>query len=254
MKPYYEDSSTRLYLGRCEDVLPTLDQVDHVITDPPYSEHVHSAVRRNRMVSANDRGGKYGADRRRKVDLGFDHLTADLRQFCAAEFARLARRWVLVFSDVESDHLWRGDLVAAGLDYVRTGAWVKLGSTPQFSGDRPACGFEAVTIAHPKGRKKWNGGGRHALWSVPIVLDRGGSETRLHTTQKPESLMRALVEQFTDPGETILDAFGGSGTTGVACAYLGRKSILIEENEGRAEVCAKRLSQVQPTLFGEVGA
>lgn len=159
--------------------------------------------------------------------------------------------WVLVFSDIESDHLWRGDLTAAGLDYVRTGVWHKVGSTPQFSGDRPATAVEAITICHPKGRKRWNGGGSHAIWSVPIVLDRGrnGAE-RLHTTQKPEPLFRALVDQFTDPGETILDALAGSATTGIACKYLGRKAVLIEENEARAEVAAKRLTSTQDTLFG----
>lgn len=103
------------------------------------------------------------------------------------------------------------------------------------------------------GRKKWNGGGSHAYWAVPIVLDRGrtGSE-RLHSTQKPEPLMRALVDQFTDPGDVILDAFAGSGTTAVAARYLGRKTVLIEENEQRAEVCAKRLEGQQDTLFGGV--
>lgn len=253
MKPYYEDDAVTLYLGRCEDVLPTLEPVDHIITDPPYSEHVHGNARSSRMQSANDRGGKYGADVRRNVDLGFDHLTPELRTFAAAEFSRLARRWVLVFSDIESDHLWRGDLTAGGLDYVRTGVWHKVGCTPQFSGDRPATAVEAITICHPKGRKRWNGGGSHAIWSVPIVLDRGRNGTeRLHSTQKPEPLLRALVDQFTDPGDTILDAFGGSGTTAVACKYLGRRCVLIEENEARADVAAQRLADTPDTLFGGV--
>jgi hypothetical protein len=135
MTPYYADEAVTLYHGRCEDVLPALELVAAVITDPPYSEHTHKSVRSAKML-ANDRGGKYGADVRRNVDLGFEHLTAELRAFCAEQFARLASRWVLVFSDVESDHLWRTDLQANGLDYVRTGAWIKIGSTPQFSGDR----------------------------------------------------------------------------------------------------------------------
>lgn len=253
MKPYYSDDSVTLYHGKCEDILPALEPVDHVITDPPYSEHVHGSARSSRMQSSNDRGGRYGSDTRRNVDLGFEHLTPELRQFCAEQFGRLASRWVLVFSDVESGHLWRGDLTVTGLDYVRTGAWIKLGSTPQFSGDRPATGFEAITICHPKGRKRWNGGGKHAVWTVPIVLDRGRSGTaRLHTTQKPDGLMRSLVDQFTDPGETILDAFAGSGTTLVAATYLGRKAIGIERSERYCEVIAKRLQNADVTLFGEV--
>jgi site-specific DNA-methyltransferase (adenine-specific) len=253
VKPYYEDDLVTLYHGDCREILPALEPVDHIITDPPYSEHVHGTARSSRMNSANDRGGKYGSDSRRNVDLGFDALSPELREFCARQFALLARRWVLVFSDIESDYLWRGDLAGAGLDYIRTGVWHKVGSTPQFSGDRPAVAVEAITICHPKGRKRWNGGGSHAYWSVPIVLDRGRTgDARLHTTQKPEPLMRALVDQFTDEGDTILDPFGGSGTTAVAAKYLGRKAILIEEDEDRAEVCAKRLRNTQDTLFGGV--
>lgn len=252
MKPYYADEAVTLYHGKCEDVLPDLDPVAAVITDPPYSEHTHKSVRSAKML-ANDRGGKYGADVRRNVDLGFEHLTDDLRIFCAEQFARLASRWVLVFSDVESDHLWRADLQANGLDYVRTGAWIKVGSTPQFSGDRPATGFEAITICHPAGKKRWNGGGSHAVWSVPIVLDRGRNGARLHSTQKPVPLMQALVGLFSDEGDVVLDPFAGSGTTLVVAKQLGRKSIGIERDERHCEVIASRLAQ-GAFDFGEVSA
>jgi len=248
MKPYYEDESVTVYLGKCESVLPTLTSVDVVITDPPYSEHTHNNIRSAKMME-NDRGGKYGADTRRNVDLGFEYLEPELRAFCAQQFARLSKRWVLVFSDVESDHLWRDELVTAGLDYVRTGAWIKVGSTPQFSGDRPATGFEAITIAHPKGKKRWNGGGKHALWTVPIVLNRSGTDPRWHTTQKPLSLMEQLVDQFTDFGETILDAFGGSGTTALAAVRQGRKCIVIEQNEEHCESIVERLRLDPPRLY-----
>ena len=248
MKPYWQSDSVTIYHGKVEDVLPNLGPVDHVITDPPYSAHTHKSVRSAKML-ANDRGGRYGADTRRNVDLGFDSLTDELRQFCAVQFARVASRWVLVFSDVESDHLWRDDLTSAGLDYVRTGAWVKVGSTPQFSGDRPATGFETITICHPTGRKRWNGGGKHALWSVPIVLNRSGSDERWHTTQKPLPLMEQLVVQFTDPGDTILDSFSGSGTTAIAAHRLGRKAIVIEQQEVHCESTVERLRLEPPPLI-----
>lgn len=249
MKPYYEDDLVTIFHGRAEDVLPSLDAVDVVITDPPYSEHTHKSVRSAKIL-ANDRGGRYGADTRRSVDLGFESLTPDLRQFCSKQFARTVRRWVLVFSDVESDHLWREDLIGAGLDYVRTGAWIKVGSTPQFSGDRPATGFEAVTIAHPKGRKRWNGGGKHAVWSVPIVLNRSGNDPRYHTTQKPLPLMDELVSLFSEPGELILDAFGGSGTTALAASRLGRRCVVVEQQEEHCESIVRRLGQQSFDLEG----
>lgn len=247
MKPYYEDEHVTLFHGEAEDVLPTLERVDHFIADPPYSEHVHSSARSRRMQAANDRGGRYGADLRRNVDLGFAHLSDELRAFLAQEAARLTRRWVLVFSDVESAYLWADELKFAGLDYVRTGAWIKRGSTPQFSGDRPATGHEAVTICHPKGRKRWNGGGAHAIWDVPIVLNRSraAKSERIHPTQKPLRLMQLLVDQFTDPGETILDPTSGGGTTGVATKLLGRKAILVERDEKHCEASAKRLESTE---------
>lgn len=247
MKPYYQDELVTLWHGKAEEILPTLDAVDHFIADPPYSEHVHGSAR-SRIMRANDRGGRYGADFRRNVDLGFTHLTDELRDFLAAEAARLTKRWVLVFSDTESAHLWADDLVAHGLDYVRGGAWIKRGSTPQFTGDRPATGFEAITIAHPKGKKRWNGGGSHAVWDVPIVQNRARAEKseRVHPTQKPLPLMEKLVEQFTDPGEVILDPTAGSGTTGLAAKRLNRHAILIEQDEAHCAAAAKRLEHGAP--------
>lgn len=245
-EPYYQDESVTLYHGKAEDVLPSLSGWDHFIADPPYSEHVHGAAR-SRVMRANDRGGRYGADFRRNVDLGFDHLTDELRGFLAEQAARTPR-WVLVFSDTEGAHLWAEALEDHGLDYVRTGAWIKRGSTPQFSGDRPATGHEAITIAHAKGRKRWNGGGSHAVWDVPIVLNRARAEKseRVHPTQKPLALMEQLVAQFTDPGEMILDPTAGSGTTGLAAKRLGRRAVLVEEKEKHCEAAANRLEQGAP--------
>jgi DNA modification methylase len=249
MNPYYQDELVTLYHGDAEDILPTIESVDHFIADPPYSEHVHGAAR-SRVMRDNDRGGKYGADFRRNVDLGFTHLTDELRDFMAFQAARMTNRWVIVFSDTEGAHLWAEALEDNGLDYVRTGAWIKRGSTPQFSGDRPATGFESLTICHPKGRKRWNGGGSHAIWDVPIVLNRARADKseRVHPTQKPLALMASLVNQFTDFGETVIDPVAGSGTTGVAAKRLGRKAILIERDEKHCESAAHRLEVEQTQL------
>lgn len=157
-------------------------------------------------------------------------------------FAQQCRRWAIVFSDVESCHLWREELHEKGLEHIRTGAWIKRGSPPQFSGDRPAAGFEAITIHHRGGRKRWNGRGSKAVWSYPIV--RG--KKRLHRAQKPVELMMELVEKFTDEGDLIVDPFAGSGTLGEAAKCLGRRAILIEQEEDMCALAKERIQNVTP--------
>ena len=238
-----------LHRGDCLAVMPTLDAVDHVITDPPYSEHVHSKARAGTRKRALKSGVQNGSRNRqprcsfsRAADFGFASLAPETRTGAAANFGRLARRWVLVFSNVEMCGEWRSDLEAAGLDYIRTLAWVKLAATPQFTGDRPAQTFETITLAHPSGRKRWNGGGKHGIYSCRVAGNQpGGDGLRVHTTQKPLALMLALVADFTDPGETILDPFAGSGTTGVAALRLGRRFVGIERDPKYFDIAVERL-------------
>lgn len=245
MTPYYQDDAVTLFLGDCREILPQLEQVDHVITDPPYSDYVHSKSRRGGSdAPPKDGSGRAVASSFSRVkEFGFDAMDPETRAIVAFQLGRLVSRWSLVFSDVESTGNWRYVMVNdGGLEYVRTGVWIKEGATPQFTGDRPASGFEAVTICHPAGRKRWNGGGLHAVWTHPIVLNRSHDDPRLHTTQKPEPLMRELVSLFTDSGDLILDPFAGSGTTAVAAKKLGRRCILIERQEQYCEVIATRIA------------
>jgi site-specific DNA-methyltransferase (adenine-specific) len=254
--------------GDNAEVLPTLPakSVAHVITDPPYSEHVHSKQRRSLRGSGGLAADGQAAGRGEVcfVPLGFDALSDDSREFCAFEFGRLAQRWCLVFSDQESQHLWRAALEAADVRHVRCGAWIKLCGQPQLSGDRPAVGHEAVQVSHALGRCRWNGGGMPAVWAYQIATDRNGLGERVHTTQKPLDLLLRLVEDFTDPGEVVLDPFAGSGTTGVACLRSGRRFIGIERDPKYAQVARDRLAAEsvgltlrdaragQQSLFGEV--
>jgi site-specific DNA-methyltransferase (adenine-specific) len=73
-----------------------------------------------------------------------------------------------------------------------------------------------------------------------------------HPTQKPVRLVAKLCEASSFPGSTILDPFMGSGTTGVACANLGRKFIGIEIEPRYFDIaCARiRLAYEQPRLPG----
>ena len=242
MTPAYQDASVTLYHGDCLDILPQLGPVDHVITDPPYDEHTHGKQRRGAAVPG--RGKQFGLSTHTisvERHVGFAALTSDDMLALAEVFARVARRWVLVFCAMEQQAAWMRDLVGAGLEHVRFGIWHKPGSTPQFSGDRPGTACEAIEIAHRAGRKRWNGGGGFGMWTAPIVKAQTGE--RCHPTQKPHELMESLIADFTDEGETILDPFAGSGTTLVAAKRLGRKAIGIEREEKYCEIAAKRCAQ-----------
>lgn len=195
--------------------------VDHVVTDPPYNARTHEG--------AKAKGGKL-----------VERSTVDFASLESTEFfndcLRAARRWCLAFCVAEQIADYES---TSGDRWVRTGAWIRLGASPQFSGDRPAVGFDAIAIAHRRGRKRWNGGGRHALWAHGFQRDEVG-EGRGHPTRKPLALMRELVRDFTDPGEVILDPFAGSGTTGVAAIAEGRRVILCERVAEYAEIARRR--------------
>jgi hypothetical protein len=271
MTPYYQDDAVQIYHGNCCELLGELESeigtVDHCITDPPYARDVYLRVRGNDTAGGKSPGqrgltkpralGAFGTAaagngaRLKKLAAGEIGHIDEMLPFVAALLPDLVRRWALVFSDVESAHMWRIELERFGMRYLRTGAWVKPDGMPQMTGDRPAVGFEPCTIAHGGARPmRWNGGGKAGVWTHFIAK---GDERPDHPCPKPLPLMVELVKDFTDQGETILDPFAGSGTTGVAAKLNGRKAILIELNEQFCELAAKRLQQTEPgRLFDEL--
>ncbi len=75
-----------------------------------------------------------------------------------------------------------------------------------------------------------------------------------HPTQKPEALMRWLVNLACPPGGLVLDPFLGSGTTAVACVQTGRNFVGIELDDGYCEIARRRAAEalLQPRLdFGD---
>lgn len=64
-----------------------------------------------------------------------------------------------------------------------------------------------------------------------------------HPTQKPLRVMRWVIDNFTRPGDLILDPFTGSGTTGVACVQTGRRFIGIEIDPGYADIARARIAK-----------
>ena len=227
LTPYYDRDGITIFNADCRDVLPTLERVDHVITDPPFEAEAHTLGRRQSVDGVvTDR------------PLDFTPIDEATRFRAGGEIARLANGWILVFCQVEAAMTWR-DALCPPARYMRTQIWRKNDGAPQFTGDRPGMGYESiVTCWAGEGRSRWNGGGKHGCYDYLTV--RGGTG---HLTEKPLPLMRELVSLFTDPGNLILDPFMGSGTTLRAAKDLGRRAIGIELEEKWCEVAAKRLSQ-----------
>jgi len=237
--PYYQDDAVTLYHGDCREILPQLGPVDHVITDPPYEEEAHTLGRRAFSGRSSAKHPKGIAEER---PLSFAPMTEAGRIETGRLMAEAGRGWVLVFCQVEAAMLWRQAL--EGAKYIRTQIWRKPDGAPQFTGDRPGMGYESiVTCWAGDGRPVWHGGGRHGVYEHMTV------KAASHQTQKPEALMAELVSLFTNPGDLILDPFGGSGTTAVAAKRLGRRCILIEREEKYCAVAAQRLQQGALDLF-----
>lgn len=233
-----------MHLGDCVEVMRSMDaeSVQHVITDPPYELEAHTKQRRSLKDATQKRGAaNIGEVRRQEAVLPFAAISAVERTNAARCFDSLAERWVVVFCQIEAIGDWRSVMEAAGLDWIRGGIWRKPDGMPQFTGDRPGMGYECMAIAHPPGRKRWNGGGKHAVWTVNLDHTHGGGGQNEHPTKKPTRLMMELVADFTDPGDVVLDAFAGSGTTGVACLRLGRKFIGIEKDPKYFALACDRL-------------
>ena len=79
----------------------------------------------------------------------------------------------------------------------------------------------------------------------PRTVQKFNLERGLHPTQKPVSLFSHLIKTYTNAGDTILDPFMGSGTTGVACVNTNRNFIGIELDPTYFEIAEKRISEVK---------
>lgn len=74
------------------------------------------------------------------------------------------------------------------------------------------------------------------------VIDTTVQSSKLHPTMKDLRVITYLTELLSNDGDTVLDCFMGSGTTGVACKQLGRNFIGIELDEGYFEIAKERIA------------
>lgn len=230
----------RLILGDALEIMPTLGSVDHIICDPPYEASLHAA-KSHLSKLRKDSGPEL-------KEINFDCVD-EIRAEIVALSAGRCDGWFIAFCTVEGVWKWAEEINKSPMKYKRACIWVKPDSTPQLNGQGPAQGAECfVTAWCGLGHAKWNAGGKRGVYRHTVnPPDRHG----LHPTEKPWRLFAELLKDFTEVDQIILDPFMGSGTTGVACAKLGRKFIGIEQDPAFFDVACERIQKIysQPDMF-----
>ena len=120
-----------------------------------------------------------------------------------------------------------------------TMAWVRSGSTQRNGKYKGFNNWEPILIY-----------GFDSISNDVIKVANVPDNKIKHPTKKPIKLMRRLISILTSPGDTILDPFMGSGTTGVACVELGRNFIGIEKDLTYFNIATNRIKSAQPALVG----
>lgn len=97
--------------------------------------------------------------------------------------------------------------------------------------------------------KQLNGGTQMMdVWRIPAV-GRWEKTCGKHPTQKPLRLLNRIILACTHEGDTILDPFAGSCTTGIAASLLGRKFIGIDMDENYLELGKRRFEEIQDPII-----
>ena len=223
----------RLILGDCRDILPTLGKVDAVVTDPPYG---------------------VGFSGKKAVQSGGGTIKANGGYISFDDSAENVRSIVV-------------PAIATALSLSRRGA-VTPGTRNMFAYPEPAdvgCFFSAAgtgvgrwgfTCSQPilfYGKDPFYEAGKGSRANSLGQTYTNDANMVGHPCAKPLPQMLWLVGRASAAGETILDPFMGSGTTGVACAKLDRAFIGIEIEPKYFDIACRRIEEAyrQPRLFAE---
>jgi len=229
-------SDVTLYLGDCLEVMRGLPDgsVDAVVTDPPYGEH----------------------------QAEWDDSKPDA--FIFNEFYRLLKfGGVLYYWGFwgHADWILPHAKVAGFTPQTQITWWFRTGRPEKksyredkeiawyFSKGEPTI-FNSDDYLEPyedeSNYKRYGRNGKHpgTVWLASRIF-HNHPENVGHPTQKPLQIIDKMVGISTLPGDTILDPFMGSGTTGVACVQTGRKFIGIEIDPDYYAIAEKRIAEAQ---------
>lgn len=230
-------------LGRWQDVLADVGEVDAVITDVPYSErtvkgHRSGSLKRDKDNKVIGRGTL--------VDdaIKYAGLTEQQTRDVATWAMSISRRWFVSFCD-HQQWMWMEDTCRrAKWMTFQPIPWVKSdGGTPRFTADGPSSSSEWILIARP--RRRCITRYRPGDYSTAPNYDKNGV-----LGAKPVGLMRAIVRDYSEPGDLVCDPFVGSGTTAIAALSEGRRFVGAEQKPEHHAIATARLARgYTPDLF-----
>ena len=212
LKPYYETELGRLYHGDCLEIMPMLEPVDLVLTDPPYG------------VGKADWDAAFPSKTtwevlKKELTVGGNFLLIPGEKYLPEKIA----------------------LISSMFDYQWVIPWYKPNAM-QFgkTGYSKHSLIWWFSVGNPKERPKK----MIDIIIVPMCLK--GDTNINHPSPKPVSVIFELLSNFTS--NTTLDPFLGSGTTAIACERLNRRWIGIEIEEKYCEIAAKRIEKENQQL------
>jgi site-specific DNA-methyltransferase (adenine-specific) len=250
--------------GDCIEILNSFPEnsIDLIFADPPYNLQLEQELWRPNMTkvdAVNDRWDQFSSFQ------AYDEFSRNWLTACRRVLKDNGAIWVIG----TYHNIYRIGAIMQDLGYwfLNDVVWVKTNPMPNFRGVRFTNAHETLIWASKAKGAKYTFN-HHAMkslnddkqmrsdWVIPIC---SGSERiklnnkKAHSTQKPEALLYRIILASSHPGDTVLDPFFGSGTTGAVAKRLHRHWIGIEREEMYIEVARARIDKVIPELFiGEV--
>lgn len=218
--------------------------VDLIVTDPPYNLGVFMKDRATNLKKMRENFfGAAGWD-----DMDFDNWTASMDAFfdTASKVIKKGGSMIVFMAIIKIETIIRL-AEKHGFYYKTTGIWHKKNPMPRNMNLHFVNSTEAwVYFTYKTHTGTFNNNG-HVLHDFVETSVTPATERKFgkHPTQKPVALMNHFVTVLSNPGDTVLDPFMGSGTTGVVSKRTDRNFIGIELDEGYFKIAQDRIQEAR---------
>lgn len=253
---FYISNSFSPIQGNTMQELPRLaEQFDMIFADPPYFiSGGGKTIRGNRVIVAN-----FGEWDKIRPDKEKDEFNYQWLSLCREKLKENGTIWVSgTFHNIYSVARCMTDL---GYKILNVITWQKVDPPPSLTGTRFNFSAEFIIWAAKSDKSKYylnfdlmtqlNGGKQMPdVWKLPSV---GLWEKRLgkHPTQKPLRLLYRIILASTRQGDTILDPFAGSCTTGIAANLLGRNFVGIDQSQEYLDYGIRRRKEIDDPVMAQ---